>query len=117
MRFLPSSRCSDYADIQNPFSSFGTAPASKVGIIWRWAFGATWSHSQPLTRAFIAVGRKHGATHLSPAALDDLIDWVDLQLLAHLDLPPPPGWITPTKLQQITENHCGCRRDTCPSEG
>lgn len=47
------------------------------------------------------VARKYGALHLSDAAFFELDSWIDRQLLACIDEPPPDGVVTPEQLARI----------------
>lgn len=45
--------------------------------------------------------RKYGAMHLSDHAFFELDSWIDRQLLACIDEPPPDGVVTPEQLARI----------------
>lgn len=47
------------------------------------------------------IARKYGAAHLSDTAFFALDSWIDQQLLACIDEPPPEGLVTPAQLDRI----------------
>lgn len=47
------------------------------------------------------IAHKYGAGHLSDAAWCALDAWIDQQILACVDEPPPEGLVTPAQLERI----------------
>ena len=50
----------------------------------------------------MAVARKYGCLHLTPASLSELEAWIDSAVLAAIDAAPPRYLVLPARLGRIT---------------
>lgn len=51
--------------------------------------------------AVLRTARRLGATHLSEPVFNDLIDWIDLELLRRIDDPPQSGVLNPRQVEAL----------------
>jgi hypothetical protein len=51
----------------------------------------------------VRVALRLGAERLSDSAFDDLVEWVDLEILARIDDPPTPGVLPPDQVAALMQ--------------